>query len=38
MGRASRRMIARFSCETFATNALLAANAALARSGPSNPP
>jgi len=38
MGRASRRMIAHFSCETFATNALLAANAALARSGPSNPP
>ena len=38
LGRASRRMIARFSCETFATNALLAANAALARSGPSNPP
>jgi glycosyltransferase involved in cell wall biosynthesis len=38
MGGASRQIIGHFSCETFATNALLAANAALARSVPHNTP
>jgi glycosyltransferase involved in cell wall biosynthesis len=34
MGRASRQIIGRFSCETFAMNALIAANAAMGRSVP----
>jgi glycosyltransferase involved in cell wall biosynthesis len=36
MGRASRQIIERFSCENFAVNALLAANAAMAKSAPLN--